>query len=301
MQSDPFLDTLKITFKDLYTTIKKKNYIILCPPKKYVTESMLTETFYVNHICYISKYNESMYVNLNGRVLQYQHPKLKSYLGWKKTMEFTIKEESRDSEGVTMYMIDNVCDDTNYNITTFSNKDVKTNTGGIKRCNTAKEYIEYYRTVESINEDYKSAVEDLDLCIKILRNNYVFMRGQEQFYIMSLCEEVRPIQDKIKTALSKSKPDENLLNTVVTELSDSLIYTKLYDFIMGNLIEFYKNEETEIKKKMKELPNKFELSTLGVDSCYKDLKFEKAIEKISDITKYKNIFEKVVSFLCFYI
>ena len=79
---------LKKNFSELYDLANKNEFVILIPNKRLITENMLNQNFYNNHIYSISKYDEQMYINLNGKVLKFYHPKFSSFIGWKKNMIF---------------------------------------------------------------------------------------------------------------------------------------------------------------------------------------------------------------------
>ena len=119
-KEDLFLKNLQSNFPDLCKLAIEKKYKILVPQKKYIIATMLTRNFYENHIFNVSKYDDNMYINLNGKVLKLENKKFTSYLGWKKDMEFSIKEQFIVYEALSCILIDNVCDDGNYNKTSSS-------------------------------------------------------------------------------------------------------------------------------------------------------------------------------------
>ena len=75
-----FEGKLNHEYPELIKKMEEKKYILLIPKKKLITDSsILTKRLYYNHIYYLDKYNEHLYINLNGRVLNYDHPKLTTY------------------------------------------------------------------------------------------------------------------------------------------------------------------------------------------------------------------------------
>ena len=286
---DHFLKLLNEKFVDLQKIAIKNKYKVFIPLKKFITDTMLTENFYSNHIFYVSKYDDSMYINLNGKVLKYQHPKFTSVLGWKKKIEFQIKDQFNTSYDLSCIAIDNVCDETGYNETGGMSTVTKTG-DSIKKCPSMEEYIKHYSNIEKVNFEYGDAVSKLNHFVDLMQNNYIFMKGHEDFYSFTFLSEVRNITEAFKTAL-KVKDDQG--NIIVSELVDSLIFSKMYDFLFGSLVTFHKEEQEEFTAKMKELPNKFDLTSMGVDEAYKDCKFEKGGELLNKITKYHSIFEKI--------
>ena len=145
-----FFGKLKTNFKDLLDLIKKNNYVILEPKRRLILEAILTRNFYYNHIFYKSPYDESLYINLNGRVLKYEHPKFKSYLGWNKEMILTIKDSTKMfDENIQCFQLDNVCDDVNY-----TESKMTINKNQLQRQKTMGDYVKYNKTLKDTNENY---------------------------------------------------------------------------------------------------------------------------------------------------
>jgi hypothetical protein len=124
LEDSTFFGKLKKEFKDLEKLILERKYIVLEPKKKLIVPTALTKNFYYNHIFYKSPFDQTLFINLNGKVLKYEHPKFTSYLGWKREMILTIKDSYTimNSE-ITCYQLDNVCDEVNYTETKSSFKD----------------------------------------------------------------------------------------------------------------------------------------------------------------------------------
>jgi hypothetical protein len=153
---DIFMINLKKNFSELYDLANKNEFVILIPNKRLITENMLNQNFYNNHIYSISKYDEQMYINLNGKVLKFFHPKFSSFIGWKKEMTFNIKENFR-TDNIIFYVIDNVCDDGGYNIQ--NTKENSTNSGfnsnSLIPKESMSEYLKLSKNLEMSTEEYK--------------------------------------------------------------------------------------------------------------------------------------------------
>ena len=74
-ESSTFIGRLKTNFPELIELIEKNDYVILEPKKKLIDKANTTKVFYCNHIYYKSSYDDRLYINLNGKVLKYEHPK----------------------------------------------------------------------------------------------------------------------------------------------------------------------------------------------------------------------------------
>ena len=174
-----FFGTLKASFSDLIDLIEKHDYIILEPKKKLIDKANLTRNFYCNHIYYKSPYDDSLYINLNGKVLKYENPKFVTYLGWKKDMVLTIKDSTKVFNGNQCFQLDNVCDEFNYTETkTLANK------SQLVRKKTFEEYRSYNNNVLlKNNQIYSEAFESrFKKFTKEMKSNYMFMKGYEESF-----------------------------------------------------------------------------------------------------------------------
>ena len=136
-------------------------------------KSMLTKRLYYNHIYYLDKYNEHLYINLNGKVLKYDHPKLTTYLGWSKNMVLTVLDSYNSSSNILCYEIDNICDEYHYTIGQVINKDNQ-----LKKFSTQKDYLHYYNNFLTINENYKKTVERLEKFTNEMKYNYILIKAR---------------------------------------------------------------------------------------------------------------------------
>jgi hypothetical protein len=290
---DIFLNVLKNKFNNLYELANLNNFIILIPNKKLINENMLNQNFYNNHIYSICKYDEQMYINLNGKVLKYYHPKFSSFIGWKKEMTFNIKENFR-TDNIILYLIDNVCDDNGYS-TTYSkdNNNNNINTNSLIPKESMSEYLQLSPNIEFNNDDYKKVLIDIKNFVYKMKNSIIFMKNFENEYSKYFNEDSNEILKNIKKGLNGMKGnDENNYLTVCNQLCESLIFNDLYSFIMNNLINFYSEDEKELKKKLKENPSRFDWSNLNIDEAFKNCKFNKEIETLNLIKTKKTVFEK---------
>lgn len=286
-EKNPFIQTLNEKFTELLKLATDNKYTILVPPKKLITPNMLTQQFYENHIFYKSKYDETIYINLTGKVLKLIDMKFVSYLGWKgdRKLEFQIKDQYT-LQTIQMISIDNVCDVTSYN-----NSSIPNNTkgeGSIKRFNTGEEYKNYYNNYDKISKDYTSAVEKLDRFCDLMKNNCIFMKGFEEFYSIQFLNGISIVIDAFKGVFDKQRAEDSIKNTVVFELVDTLVNNRMYSFLFGKLVDFHEEEEEELRNKLKEMPIKSNLK-----DEYKDCKFEKPLELLHELEKKHNVFEKV--------
>ena len=94
-EDSTFFGKLKKEFKDLEKLILERKYIVLEPKKKLIVPTALTKNFYYNHIFYKSPFDQTLFINLNGKVLKYEHPKFTSYLGWKREIIQKLNHHSR--------------------------------------------------------------------------------------------------------------------------------------------------------------------------------------------------------------
>ena len=285
-----FFGKLKKNFPELLDLIQKNNYVILEPKKRLIVETMLTKNFYNNHIFYKSPYDESLYINLNGKVLKYEHPKFISYLGWKKEMMLTIKDTNVTmSSGITFFQLDNVCDDINY-----TESKSTANKNQLQKKKNMAEYIKYNQTLLSSNENYSKVFERFNKFIKEMKTNYMFMKGYEQDYSKIFNDRRYKLIKRFTDVLRGPKDEYNTSYNIISELVDSLIFEKLYPYLFKNcLVSFYKEEEKKIKKVLKDSLTKYELEGLKVDEVFYKCKFETAISFLDNITYKKTIFEKM--------
>ena len=285
-----FDQNLRQKYPKLIDKMKAENLIVLMPLRKVITEQMLTLPFYGNHIYKICPYDENLFINLNGKVIKLNYPSFVPYLGWtKKDMKINIKESYKSSDGIQYYQIDNVFDEESYGTNTSASKNEKVGEK-LKRCSSMIEYLQnYQQTYDFIFENFKKAKnEELNNFYYLMKNQYIIVKGYEEYYAKNFSEQALIVYEAIKKSFTNSQAEE----IIFVELTESLIFEKLYDYIFGYLIRNYKNEEILIKNKLKENPNRFDLSTFEIDKAYRKCTFTGPIQLLSNLSQKKTVFEK---------
>lgn len=289
MEKSSFEEKLKHEYPNLLKKMEEKKYILLIPKKKLITDSsILTKRFYYNHIYFVDKYNEHLYINLNGKVLKYDHPKFTTYLGWPKDMVLTVLDSYNSSSNVLCYQIDNICDEFHYRVGQSISKDNQ-----LKKFNTQTEYLRYYNNFLTINDNYKKSIERLEKFTNEMKMNYILIKGQEEKYSKLFRDRTMKLINRIRGNLSNPKDDNILVYDICAELVDSLIFNEIYNFLFEKLKEFNEGEEKEIKKILKENPLKYEWEGLKIEEIFSSCKFLNAIKRLDDISNYSTVFEKV--------
>ena len=289
-EDSPFYKILKKKFPDLLELIKKRNYIIL-EPKKAVHDIMLNKNFYSNHICYKNPFNESLYINLNGKVLKYEHPKLKTYLGWSKEMILNIIESTKKDD-IQIHQIDNICDESSYEITKA--KTTVTDKNQLQKKNNLNEYIKYNEVLLKTNQNYKDIFGKITRFINEMKNNYMFMKGFEDSYIQIFNEKKKKLIKEFLEVLRGPNDNYRTSYNIISELLDSLIFSDLYKFIFKDcLVNFYGEEEKKIKQFLEKNPSKYDWDDLETNEIYHKCKFQSAIQYLKNISSKKTIFEKM--------
>ena len=288
-----FEGKLNHEYPELIKKMEAKKYILLIPKKKLITDSsILTKRLYYNHIYYIDKYNEHLYINLNGRVLKYDHPKLTTYLGWPKDMALTVLDSYNSSSNILCYEIDNICDEIHYRMGQPISKD----NSQLKRFNTQKDYLHYYNNYMTINENYKKSVERLKKFTNEMQYNYMLIKGQEEKFSKIFRERTLKLINRIRDNLSNPKDENMIVYDISSELVDSLIFNEIFEYLFEKLKNFNENDEIKLKKILNENLSKYELDILNIqpeDKIYNSCKFLNAIKKLDDICLYTTVFEKV--------
>ena len=294
---DPFFQVLKTKFPELTNLISNKGYILIAPAKSLITESELTLKFYYNHIYKVSKYDPTLYINLNGKILKSEEDHFETFLNWTKPLKLEIKELNQMSLGTNVYIqyyqLSNAACDESIQSNFVSSKDTNKD-DEVLSCKSMMDYLKFFDENKN-SEKIKIVLNEL---IHSLKNNFIFMKGYESSYVLNFKENVNKFidcyiigtqknEENIKPFLSKKNSDN-----VIYQFVESLVFSNLYDFIKKNLNEFFKEKNEEFKNNIKENIYKYELSGLNVNEICKNCKFEKAIEKINEIEKLKTVFEK---------
>ena len=289
MEKNSFEEKLKHEYPNLLKKMEEKKYILLIPKKKLITDSsILTKRLYYNHIYFVDKYNEHLYINLNGKVLKYDHPKFTTYLGWPKDMVLTVLDSYNSSSNVLCYQIDNICDEFHYRVGQSISKDNQ-----LKKFNTQTEYLRYYNNFQTINDNYKKSIERLEKFTNEMKMNYILIKGQEEKYSKIFRDRTLKLINRIRGNLSNPKDDNILVYDICAELVDSLIFNEIYNYLFEKLKEFNEEEEKEIKQILNENPLKYEWEGLKIEEIFSSCKFLNAIKRLDDISNYSTVFEKV--------
>ena len=269
--------------------MEAKKYILLIPKKKLITDSsILTKRLYYNHIYYIDKYNKNLYINLNGKVLKYDHPKFTTYLGWPKDMILTVLDSYNSSSNILCYQIDNICDEIHYRVGQSISKDNQ-----LKKFNTQKEYLRYYNNFVSINDNYKKSIDRLQKFTNEMKNNYILLKGEEEKYSKIFRDRTLKLVNRIRDNLANPKDENMLVYDISAELVDSLVFNEIYTFLFQKLEKFYENDEKVIRKILDEKPMRYEWEGLKIEEIFSNCKFLNAIKRLDDISLYSTVFEKV--------
>ena len=287
-----FEEKLSQDYPELEKKMEAKKYILLIPKKKLITDnSILTKRLYYNHIYYVDKYNEHLYINLNGKVLKYEHPKFTTYLGWPKemtNMTLTILDSYNSSSNILCYQIDNICDEIHYRPIQSISKDNQ-----LKRFNSQTEYLRYYNNFKNINVNYKKSIERLEKFANEMKNNYIFLKGQEEKYSKIFRDRTLKLINRIRDNLSNPKDENILVYDISCELVDSLIFNEIYTFLFEKLKNFNEENEKEFRKILSEKSPRYEWEGLKIEDIFSSCKFLNAIKRLDDIALYSTVFEKV--------
>ena len=284
-----FEGKLSHDYPDLEKKMEAKKYILLIPKKKLITDSsILTKRLYYNHIYYIDKYNKNLYINLNGKVLKYEHPKFTTYLGWPKDMILTVLDSYNSSSNILCYQIDNICDEIHYRVGQSISKDNQ-----LKKFNTQKEYLRYYNNFVSINDNYKKSIDRLQKFTNEMKNNYILLKGEEEKYSKIFRDRTLKLVNRIRDNLANPKDENMLVYDISAELVDSLVFNEIYTFLFQKLEKFYENDEKVIRKILDEKPMRYEWEGLKIEEIFSNCKFLNAIKRLDDISLYSTVFEKV--------
>ena len=157
-------------------------------------------------------------------------------------MILAVKDTSVTAAGYEVLQLDNVCDELRY---TESKSISKVNK--LKRCESREEYLEYYKYFSIHIDTYKKNCHRLQKFNKEMKTNYILMKGFEQNYKDIFNERINKLISKFNEALRSPKDDSNISYNISSELTESLVFTDLYDYIFNYLKEFNKNDEKKLK------------------------------------------------------
>ena len=298
------LKSLKEKFLDLYNLLLKNQgengLIFFNPPHRYYTvDSLNDKTFFYSHIFKRSNYDPSLYINFLGKVMKsIDDKRFVTELGFKNSFEINVKSTQINEDSILTYAIDGMCLDGGNKIDVVESKTSESDFN-FKRCNSSKEYIEYYSSDKLKNEDkYKKFIKEksnMDKFIYAMKNNNILMKENEEAY----GDVFRNSVDKLIQFFSKFftndfNNNDNNSKIAAVEFVDSFVFKELYDDIMNKFKEFYKEEENEIKKKLSENlnMNKFGIDELKLPNSIANCNFSLVNKNLSKLNLYKTCFEK---------
>jgi hypothetical protein len=93
--------------------------------------------------------------------------------------------------------------------------------------------------------------------------------------------------------LSRFRTDDGF-NIVINELAESLIFSKLHQYLYASLQQFEVENEEELKAKMAVMRNEFSFSQYKLDPLYNEIKFKASIAEFKKISTVSMPFEKIV-------
>lgn len=281
------LKSLKEKFPDLYLLLKNQNNLRFFAPNKllYAKDSLNDKSFYYNHIFKKSEFDSDLLTNFNGKVLKkIKNNTYKTYLGWTYDKTITIIEELMNSDGINFSQTDSVCTDENQEVLKYSDRQ----SIPLKKCETAKEYINYYSQYQNEEyNDFKRGIESMKSFLFYILNNCTLLKGYEENFAEILKGHIKKFISGFEI-IFKDK------SSIACELVDSYIFSQIYDKIVEKFDSFYSEEQKELKNKVIENISKYDISQFMIEKTIISLNinFDEAFDKIKKLKKYKTFFEK---------
>lgn len=93
--------------------------------------------------------------------------------------------------------------------------------------------------------------------------------------------------------LIKFKTDDTY-TLIMYELTECLIFNRIYSFIYFNIKQFNYEEEQQIKLKLHNTKADFTFSSYQIDAIYNECHFDLAIQEIKKLPLLSTPFEKIV-------
>ena len=303
------LNSLKEKFNDVYKLLTKnqgENGLIFFIPNArfYSSDSLGDKSFYYSHIFKKSNYDPCLYINFLGKVMKsIDNKKFVTELGFKNLFEINVKNTNVNEEGILSYIIDGICIDGLSNITIVDSQGGNKSEFLFKRCSSSNEYIEYYSKDElKSSEKYKNfnlGKSNLDKFIYAMKNNNILMKENEEAYGSVFSNSASKLINYFSNYVFKnsnqniSENEKEQLKIAAAEFVDSFIFKDLYEDLMNKFHEFYKEEESQIKKKLKENNSKFSIDELKLPNSIANCKFSGVIKNLVKLPSYKTYFEKM--------
>jgi len=303
------LNSLKEKFSDVYNLLIKnqgENGLIFFVPNArfYSSDSLGDKSFYYSHIFKKSNYDPCLYINFLGKVMKsIDNKKFVTELGFKNLFEINVKNTNVNEEGILSYIIDGICIDGLSSITIVDSQGGNKSEFLFKRCSSSNEYIEYYSKDElKSSEKYKNfnlGKSNLDKFIYAMKNNNILMKENEEAYGSVFSNSASKLINYFSNYVFKnsnqniSENEKEQLKIAAAEFVDSFIFKDLYEDLMNKFHEFYKEEESQIKKKLKENNSKFSIDELKLPNSIANCKFSGVIKNLVKLPSYKTYFEKM--------
>ena len=300
------LNSLKEKFIDIYELLLKNsgenNLIFFVPNARfYSVESLNDKTFFYSHIFKKSNYNPNLYVNFLGKVMKStDKKKFVAELGFKNRFELNVKSSYIYDKNILCYTTDGICIDGENNMAVVETSKEKNTDFVFKRCLNSKEYIEYYSNKELETEKYskfKKGKLNLDKFIYAMKNNNILMKENEDAYGIVFSNSAAKLISYFAGLFqnfseNSNQSEKDQLKIAASEFVDSFIFKELYDDIMQKFQEFYKEEELQIKKKLKENINKYSIDESKLPNSLANCKFSCVNKNLANLSLYKTYFEK---------
>jgi hypothetical protein len=260
---------------------------------------MLIRNFYDNHTFYQCEYDPNIFINLNGKVLEFKNKQFVTYLGFRNILNFNVIDEGmrqiNNEIQIKVINLDNVIDENFYNQissgpSTSSKKD------NLKRQSNKDDYTKYFSSLIKNNEDLKEVEVVLKELVDKLQNNFILIKGHVETYKLNYQKLVNEFNDYLNGKLSKFKQDDSF-NTIIKELTESLIFSKLYQFLYMNIKNFNADDEIELKNTINSLKSEFNFTMPPhkLDAIFNECKFKNAIAELKKINGLHAPFEKIVN------
>ena len=318
MSSPSLMNVMSTRFPDIYKLLldSKDNpnpFIFFQPdPMFYTKESIEQKNFYYAHIFQRSKYNESLFVNLLGRVIRTENMKtFIPYLCWfdketkennsnemeqKTTKDFqdlriNVKENITDVNGITYFQTDSICIEELCKIKSIKGEPKKITE--IKRFSNMEEYLNYYNN-DFGKEDQKfmSARKCVDAFIYSMKNTYILVKGQEIMYSKIFKEKTEKLISIFLSVIKQNQKLGKSKEEAVKEMVECFIFDKLYDPIMNQIQRFNYLEEIKLAKKLKENINKYDYQILMLPDSIKRCTFKEPLMNLGLLNNFHTSFEK---------
>ena len=294
------LKSLKEQFNDIYELLKnnqgENGLIFLVPNARYYSKDSLNDkNFYYSHIFKKSNYDPTLYVNFIGKVMRsFDSKKFTPALGFKNQFEVNIKASQYNEDNILFYSTDGICIDEQTQLLIVG-KEVEAHFE-FKRCDSSEEYIKYYNNDQLKDKKFKryiKAKSNLDKFVYSMKNNNILMKGYEDSYSKIFTEYISKLISIFTSVFKSNENSSSKLHEIIAkEYVDSFVYKDLYSDIMTKLSEFYKGEEEQIEKKLKENISKYEIDELKLPNSIANCNFSSIYKNLKALGEYKTSFEK---------